>query len=187
MAIRTLGGDLTPVLPSTTRCVEACMTITLATRPRKLAPGHDHWPRERALQATWDNVQERRFAALGAALARNGGFVPADQLCCHLRMHWDQPLSRMARWIVRREVVSVSWRAQIWLPMFQFERPSLDIRPAASEVIAALRQVYDDWELAEWFVRPHDLLARRVPAAELACDPGAVKEAARLDRFVNRW
>jgi hypothetical protein len=88
---------------------------------------------------------------------------------------------------VRREVVSVSWRAQIWLPMFQFERPSLDIRPAVSDVIVALRQVYDDWELAEWFVRPHDVLAGRVPAIELACDPGAVKEAARRDRFVNRW
>ena len=186
MPIRTLGGDLNPVSP-TTRCAEASMTITLATRPRKPAPGHDRRPPEFALPAAWDVVQERRFAALGAALMRHGGFVPADQLCSLLRAHWDQPLSRMARWIVRREVVSVSWRAQIWLPMFQFERPSLDIRPAASEVIAALRQVYDDWELAEWFVRPHDQLARRVPAVELSCDPAAVKDAARRDRFVNHW
>ena len=163
------------------------MTITLATRPREPAPGHDCWPHERALQATWDIVQERRFAALGAALVRHGGLVPADRLCGLLRAHWDQPLSRIARWVVRREVVSVSWRTQVWLPMFQFERPSLDVRPAVSEAVAALRQVYDDWELAEWFVRPHDLLARRVPAVEVACDPGAVKEAARRDRFVNRW
>jgi hypothetical protein len=163
------------------------MTITLATRPRELAAGHDRWPPERALQATWDTVQERRFAALGAALARHGGLLPADQLCCVLRAHWDQPLSRIARWIVQREVLSVSWRAQIWVPAFQFERPSLDIRPAVSEVIVALRQVYDDWELAEWFVRPHGLLAHRIPATEITCDPRAVKEAARLDRFVNRW
>jgi len=163
------------------------MTITLATRPRKPAPGHDRRPPEFALPAAWDVVQERRFAALGAALMRHGGFVPADQLCSLLRAHWDQPLSRMARWIARREVVSVSWRAQIWLPMFQFERPSLDIRPAVSEVVVALRQVYDDWALAEWFVRPHEQLARRVPAMELSCDPAAVKDAARRDRFVNRW
>jgi len=163
------------------------MTITLATRPRKPAPGHDRRPPEFALPAAWDVVQERRFAALGAALMRHGGFVPADQLCSLLRAHWDQPLSRMARWIARREVVSVSWRAQIWLPMFQFERPSLDIRPAVSEVVVALRQVYDDWALAEWFVRPHEQLARRVPAMELSCDPAAVKAAARRDRFVNRW
>ncbi len=142
---------------------------------------------DEALELTWRLAKERRFAALSAALARQGGLLPADEFCGLLRTHWDQPLSRLARWIAGRELVSVTWRSQIWLPLFQFERPFLDRNPTACEVVRALRTVYDDWELAEWFVRPHDLLAGRSPATRLACDPASVKEAARMDRFINRW
>lgn len=144
-------------------------------------------PSDAALEAAWRTDHLRRFTTLRDALARQGGCLPADDVCGLLRAHWDQPLSRVARWIAGRDVVSVPWRAQFWIPMFQFERPSLDVRPAACDVIQALRPVYDDWELAEWFARPHELLAGRCPASRLACDPGAVREAARRDRFINRW
>ena len=140
-----------------------------------------------ALDITWRTLQERRFRALQAAFARVGGSAPADDVCGLLRPHWSQPLSRVARWIAGREVVSVTWQAQVWLPLFQFERPSLDVVPAVAELVCALRPVYDEWELAEWFVRPHDLLGGQAPALRLACDPCAVKEAARLDHFINRW
>jgi hypothetical protein len=175
------------------------MTITLArirrvsatsfhaeARPRAIAdlpspvPGH-------AIEATWAAVQQRRFAALHAALARHGGCIPADAVCTLMRPHWDQPLSRVARWIAQREVACVPWRGQLWVPLFQFERPSLDVVPAAADVVCTLRGVYDDWELAEWFARPNDLLAGRCPAAHLSTAPGEVKEAARTDRFINRW
>ena len=142
---------------------------------------------DESLEFAWQAAKERRFEALIAAYARQGGCLSADQLCGLMRAHWDQPLSRLARWIAGRELVSVSWRSQIWVPLFQFERPSLDRHPAACDVVRALRPVYDDWELAEWFVRPHVLLAGRSPATRLACDPGSVKEAARMDRFINRW
>lgn len=170
------------------------MTITLARSPH--AAASPRWriedvfaatPPEDALEATWCSVQQRRFATLHAALARQGGCLPADQVCALLRPHWNQPLSRVARWIAGREVVSVPWRAQFWIPLFQFQRPSLDLAPAAGDIVRALRPVYDDWELAEWFARPHDLLAGHSPASQLAGDPGAVHEAARRDRFINRW
>jgi hypothetical protein len=175
------------------------MTLTLARLRRAPPAGIIAAPRrganadippllpELALQATWAAVQERRFATLHAALGRHGGCVPADEVCTLLRPHWDQPLSRVARWIARREVASVAWRGQLWMPLFQFERPSLDLMPVAAEVVRTLRGVYDDWELAEWFARPNDLLGGRCPAARLATDPCAVKEAARIDRFINRW
>lgn len=140
-----------------------------------------------ALDITWRTLQERRFCALQAAFARVGGSAPADDVCGLLRPHWSQPLSRVARWIAGREVVSVTWQAQVWLPLFQFERPSLDVVPAVAELVRTLRPVYDEWELAEWFVRPHDLLGGQAPALRLGCDPCAVKEAARLDHFINRW
>jgi hypothetical protein len=155
---------------------------------RRAAPdGAAPTPPDDALEAVWRTAQERRVSTLLAAFARQGGCLPADQFCSRLRGHWGQPLSRVARWIARRDVVSVTWRAQFLIPLFQFERPSLDLVPAARDAIRALRPVHDDWELAEWFVRPHDLLAGRSPAARLACDPCAVLEAACRDRFVNRW
>jgi len=142
---------------------------------------------DEALEFTWQIAKERRFGALDVAYARQGGWLSADQLCGLMRPHWEQPLSRLARWIAGGELVSLSWRSQIWVPLFQFERPSLDRHPAACDVVRALRPVYDDWELAEWFVRPHALLAGRSPVVRLACDPDSVKEAARMDRFINRW
>ena len=140
-----------------------------------------------ALDITWRTLQERRFAALQGAYARLGGSAPADEVCRLLRPHWGQPLSRVARWIARREIVSITWRAQVWLPLFQFERPSLDVVPVVMRARVRVASVYDEWELAEWFVRPHDLLGGQAPALRLACDPCAVKEAARLDHFINRW
>ncbi len=165
------------------------MVITTARVRRTAASAGDapSTPSDDALEAAWEADQVRRFTTLRSALARQGGCLAADEVCRLLRAHWDQPLSRVARWIARREVVSVSWRAQFWIPLFQFERPSLDLQPAACDVIGALRPIYDDWELAEWFARPHDLLAGRSPASRLACDPDAVREAARRDRFINRW
>lgn len=140
-----------------------------------------------ALESTWRSLQERRFDRLRAAFVRQGGLVSADDVSALLRGHWDQPISRVARWIAFREVLNVTWQGQVWLPLFQFERSSLDIIPAVSAIVRDLRPVYDDWELAEWFARPHDVLGGSVPAAQVACNPGAVREAARLDRFVNRW
>ena len=163
------------------------MTTTLARVQTAPAFVGDRWPPEAALEATWDLLQQRRFDAMRAAFRRHGGLMPADQICALLREHWDQPLSRLARWIVQREVVSVSWQSQVWLPLFQFERPSLDVMPAAARIVHDLRSIYDDWGLAEWFVAPHDLLAGRAPATDLFHNPCAVFEAARRDRFVNRW
>jgi len=163
------------------------MTITLAHRPPSRSPAWRAPSPACVLQATWSELQERRFDRLRGALARHGGFVPADCVSELLRAHWDQPVSRVARWIARREVVSVTWRSQVWLPLFQFERPSLDLVPAVAALVRELRPVYDDWELAEWFAGPHDALGGRVPAAEVLRAPRLVREAARRDRFVNRW
>ena len=170
------------------------MTITLAHRapPATTTPARP--PRAPfdiapacALKSTWASLQQRRFDRLRLAFERQGGFVQADRVSELLRPHWDQPMSRVARWIAFGEVVSVTWRTQVWLPLFQFERPSLDLLPATAQVVRDLRAVYDDWDLAEWFVAPHDLLAGRAPAADLCHDPCAVREAARRDRFVGRW
>jgi hypothetical protein len=162
------------------------------TRPRRRPPpprpdGLAACLPDAALDATWHGLQARRFASLQAAFARHGGCAPADHVCGLLRTHWDQPLSRVARWITQRDIVSLAWQAQVWIPLFQFERPSLDLDATTCGLVRTLRPVYDDWELAEWFVRPHEFLAGRIPVGLLAGNPRAVKEAARMDLFINRW
>jgi hypothetical protein len=54
-------------------------------------------------------------------------------------------------------------------------------------VVRELRDVYDDEELARWFVGDNEALGGRVPADVVATEPDAVLEAARTDRFIAGW
>jgi len=51
-------------------------------------------------------------------------------------------------------------------------------------ILAELRDVFDQIELAEWFVRPNSLLEGEIPLGVLAFRPDSVLQAARIDRFV---
>jgi acyl-CoA synthetase (AMP-forming)/AMP-acid ligase II len=125
-----------------------------------------------------------RAWALSHAFQRVGGLLTGDDLALLLRPSVDQPISRVAQWIARRQVVNFAWHAQFLLPVFQFEAVSLLPRPHVAAVIAELKPVYDDWELAGWFAAPNDWLGDDSPAHVIATDPVAVLRAARADRFV---
>ena len=72
------------------------------------------------------------------------------------------------------------------LPMFQFRWPGPTIKTGVGEVIAELSGVFDDREIADWFVRPNNWLGQRLPAQVLDTQPEAVLQAARADRFVAK-
>ena len=99
-------------------------------------------------------------------------------------------LSRLARQIVDRQVISVDWHQETWLPLFQFDRPDMRVRDLLPPVLAELNAVYDPLELAQWFVRPNSALGGLMPAAALSGsfrpESAAVLQAARTDRFVAR-
>jgi hypothetical protein len=125
-----------------------------------------------------------RLRAMECAFLPSGGLVSGNLLSHLLRHGLDQPISKLARWIVDRHVLSFEIDGQIWLPMFQFDPSSLRLLPAVQLVIDELRDVFDAWELSEWFARPNSLLGGGVPASVVARDGRAVLQAARLDRFV---
>ena len=113
-----------------------------------------------------------------------GGVVSGDELAALLRGGVDEPMSMLARWIVRRAVLHLPCTAGICLPKFQFDLARHSVRPGVRETIAALCGVFDDWELADWFTRPNNWIGNVSPAALIAADPNAVLHAARADRFV---
>ena len=101
-----------------------------------------------------------------------------------LRARVDQPLSLVARWIARHEVLSLPVCGRHCMPLFQFEPESLSIRQSVSDAIGELRDVFDPGELLNWFATPHDWLKGRCPATCAQNDPSDLIHAARVDRFV---
>ena len=113
-----------------------------------------------------------------------GGVVNGDALASLWRGCTEQPISLLARWIVQREVISFSWHSQTLLPLFQFDLETLQVRPGVPQVIAELREAFDDLELADWFTRPNSWLQGSTPARRFESDLRAVLQAARADRYV---
>ena len=72
-----------------------------------------------------------------------GGVVSGDELSGLIRGPAGQPISLIARWIVNRQVVSIPWRSQTLLPLFQFDLHGSSLRPAVERVIAELTGVFD--------------------------------------------
>ena len=133
-----------------------------------------------------EHIDSRQFDAMSHAFRPHGGFAGSDDVMRRLRPLSDQPLSMLARWIVSRTVLSVSWRDQSLLPMFQFELADMSVKPACARVVEELKDVFDDWELALWFAAPNVWLDHAAPVALLADEEFAVLQAARADRFVAR-
>jgi hypothetical protein len=133
-------------------------------------------------------VADADFSLLCQRFQRSGGLVGADQLAALMRdggAPWiSQPISQLARWIVARQVVCVPWRAQTWLPLFQFSDCRACLRPGLAAVMTELGDVFDGWELALWFAHGNISLGGAAPADRIATHPVDVWQAARTDRFI---
>lgn len=145
-----------------------------------LATGHWHPP------APVQSLEERQVLSMERAFRGHGGLASGEDLSLRLRARCDQPISLLARWIVSRTILSVSWRTQTLIPMFQFDPHDMSLRPSVTQVFGELRDVFDDWELALWFAQPNAWLKDASPVDLLVIDPAAVLDAARADRFVAR-
>lgn len=133
-----------------------------------------------------------QWLATASAFADTGGVVTGDELAGLLRQHGDaspqlhvlQPEALVARWIASNVVVTVESPWGRMLPVFQFDLPRGAVHACMRPLLAELRGVFDDAELALWFVTPNDWLDGRRPANAMLDDLPAVRLAARTDRYV---
>jgi hypothetical protein len=70
------------------------------------------------------------------------------------------------------------------LPMFQFDLTTATVKPSMAPVLAELRGVFDEAELALWFVSPNDWLAGDRPAMVMHQNLPGVLHAARANRYL---
>ncbi|APW39562.1 hypothetical protein RD110_22025 [Rhodoferax koreense] len=101
-------------------------------------------------------------------------------------MFCDQPISRLARWIVDRKIVHLTWQSQVLVPGFQFLPQTACVRPVVQDLIGELGSIMDDWELTTWFALPNAWLGGRAPVDVLDCESHRVIQAARTAWFIAR-
>lgn len=109
-----------------------------------------------------------------------GGLASPDAIVQLMRPHWRQPISVLARWIIGRRIVSVSWRSRLLLPVFQFEMPRMTPSRTVADCSLAFGDLVDDEGFAAWFIEPSERLGGLTPLTRLDADADAVVEAAGL-------
>lgn len=132
-----------------------------------------------------DGVQsDHRFVTLLDLYRGSGGLARAPEVASLFMRRCGDDVAVFAGWILKREVICFEWHSKMWLPLFQFSGIDMAPPPILSQVLAELVSVYDQWDVANWFVQPQLWLAQRTPIDLLVSDPLAVLNAARAVRFV---
>ena len=131
-------------------------------------------------------LEDRQFLDMSSAFGTQGGWVSGDEMSRRMRRRWDQPISVLANWVMRREIVNIVRPSGILIPVFQFNSEDLRVRPVVRAALAELAGVFDDWEIAVWFAQPNAWLHEQRPLDLAARDDATVAEAARADRFIAR-
>ncbi|MDP3833076.1 MAG: hypothetical protein Q8Q82_03865 [Hydrogenophaga sp.] len=142
--------------------------------------------------AAFDEAPPFQWLSTAAAFADTGGLVSGDELAELIRLQCDaavqqlvpQPVSLVARWIVSHAVVTIDSPWGCMLPMFQFDLARAAVYPGMRPLLSELQGVFDDAELALWFVTPNDWLDGACPARAMHAALPAVRQAARTDRYV---
>lgn len=131
----------------------------------------------------WASTDGRQYGAEMFDIYRaTGGLATADEVARLLREHDAQPISLLARWIVKRQVASFVWHGEILLPLFQFDMNSMCVRLGIPQLISALFEVFDDRQLSAWFVEPNMYLSERAPAEVMTHELASVLQAAHAAR-----
>ena len=129
------------------------------------------------------NENDYAFIDMLASYRGGGGLARAQEVFTMFKSRSDLGVQMLARWMAQRTVLSLEWHAEVWLPLFQFERQHMTVKPALEPVLAALNPVFTPWELAHWCAQPHRWLDGQSPADALETDAAGVLRAACADRF----
>ena len=156
------------------------LSVDEAHEPRSLRPLAG--PAVRAQEGD----TELEIARLVATFEQHGGLLGSNEVADRMRPFIDQPMSRLARWIVSREILTIVRHAVVFVPMFQFNRHLMELRPPCREAVLELSGAMVDADVALWFAAPNSWLAGAMPVQTLEHSPQRVVEAARADRFILR-
>ena len=137
-------------------------------------------------EARADANDDARFVDLLNAYRCSGGLARAAEASrmvalAHGANGVPQPLC-----VGRRKWIAFEWQAQTWLPCFQLLPAGPLPAPAIAAVLNEIHPIFDEWEIAQWFVRRNASLNGRTPVEALGEDPRAVLHAARCDRYIAR-
>ena len=134
-----------------------------------------------------------RWLDTATRFSATGGLLTGEELMRQMRERWSanglvhptpDPVSTLARWVVTRSVLSIESPWGHLLPRFQFDPATCTAYPAMRSLLQLLRPVFDDNELALWFVTPNEWLGDQCPAVAMHVQLSLVLMAARLDRHV---
>lgn len=126
------------------------------------------------------------FVSLLSAYRTTGGLVRGEDVAQHMTRQGNDGYIALARLIVAGDVLHFRWAGTVWLPLFQFNRPALDVRSEVSKVLSELRTVMDACELTLWFVTPNAWMGRPKPIEMVSSSPVELYSAVRADRFISR-
>jgi hypothetical protein len=108
------------------------------------------------------------------AFRETGGLVRGDEVAELLAQRGAGDVSRLARWIVSREVIAFDWRGELWVPLFQFDLADMSLRAEVRQVARALESSLDGWGIAVWFSAANARLDQRAPVEVVVDDPAAL-------------
>lgn len=139
---------------------------------------------ESNFRLTHEDQLDRQFMFMLDSYRNTGGLARAQEVFTMFKSHHGTDAVTLARWIVRREVISFDWQSKVWIPLFQFERAHMALQPGLNCVLSALNPLFGAWEMATWFAKPNPCLQGRTPSELLGTDAHAVLNAACSDRFI---
>ena len=154
------------------------MSSVTATHASQQKPSLPHVP------ATWQ-APDAAFVDLVRAFRSTGGLATGEEIAARMQRVGAGGGTTLARRIARSDVLAFPWNGQYWLPWFQFDPVTQQVRPVVTAILAELSGVLDGWDLTQWFVEPDPVLGGRSPL-QMIDHPAAVLPAARFARFVAR-
>ena len=131
-----------------------------------------------------ERVEEEWFVAIAAVFVRNGGMATAEDANRMALLRSGQAVSALAHQMSTRESIWLTGHGRIWLPLFQVDPHTMSIRDEVLAVTAELCHVFDEWDIASWFVERNSWLGNQAPVAVIHENPTEVLETARADRFI---
>ena len=128
------------------------------------------------------NESDSAFIDMLVSFRSTGGLVRAQEVFTLFKSRNGLGVATLVHWIAQRSVVSLEWNGDVWMPLFQFERRSMNVKSALEPVLAELNPIFTPWELAHWCAQPHRWLEGISPANTLDIDAKRVLDAACADR-----